>query len=403
MEEINHRGQIRQSVGAAVSSSRLRGCLVNTRCRRGNGLQLRTVELMIVLLFISFIAIAVLSSYLPRQITSEKSSNGSLHFDLSVPPVDKQPSITTLDINPASVVPNVLLVGAQKAGTSAVADWLFLAHNFCKAKTFRNEPNWFDKEVHFFDKKERFKHGAKFYKRRFNHCKSSDFSMDATPNYALHAIRIGNFYRELFPSLCNNCSMKTALDGRVQGLKVMMILREPISRELSWYNHKMFNMKHNSTRNLLQANHSFDEYVDEELLLKPTRFSKAGECSGALCRSLYSKLIPQWLEVIPRDQMLLLSYQELKNDPVTFMTRIEGFLGLAPHKPNEMLKRVNCKSYAEKTSLSSCRSQIKLADVFQPFNADLYALLAQNPGPPMEQSPFPEFELEGCKEDEEIS
>ena len=48
--------------------------------------------------------------------------------------------------------------------------------------------------------------------------------------------------------------------------------------------------------------------------------------------------------------------------------------------------------------IRSCPSQNKLADIFQPSNKDLYAKLAQNPGPPMEQRPFPEFEVAACRD-----
>ncbi|KAL3795418.1 hypothetical protein ACHAW5_006992 [Stephanodiscus triporus] len=301
--------------------------------------------------------------------------------------------------NPVTV-PNVLLVGAQKAGTTAVASWLFSAHKFCKAQTFDNEPRWYDKEVHFFNNhNKRFERGAEFYARRFAHCDMSDMVMDATPNYATHAIRIGNFYRQLPPNLHSNQSTASSHEGRLQSLKVMMILREPVSRELSKYNH----MKDNEVNGgdtwgvALTFNRSFDEYINAELLNQTkTRISRSGQCVGALCFSLYSELLKQWFEIINRDQMLLLSYQELKSDPTTFMERIEKFLGLPPHKANATLKSSNVKSFAGKSSLPSCWSRDKLADIFQPFNKELYALLEQRPGPPMEQRPFPEFQIAEC-------
>ena len=419
MEDEKYRGQNPPTVTANVlSSSHLR--MVNTRRRRGNGLQFMTIQLMTVLQLFSFIVIVVLSSYL-SQNDSRRSHNasGGGSFDFVAPLVaEKDPSIVrsssdlvatvptarTQSNNPASVVlPNVFLAGAQKAGTSAVVDWLVSAHDVCKAQTFDDEPSWFAKEVHFFNNDERFKHGAEFYTKRFQHCNSSDFAMDATPAYALHAMRVGNFYRQLLPSLCSkNCSMGISLDGRVQGLKVMMILREPVARELSWYNHQKSEGIFYALKKA-NSNYSFDEYVDKVILGRPTRFSKEnGQCSGALCRSLYSKLIPQWLDVIPRNHMLILSHQELKHDPGTFMKRIEDFLGLPPHKQNETLRIVNDKPYSEKISLPSCQSKNKLAGIFQPYNEDLYALLAQNPGPPMEQRPFPEFDAAKCNEDEGI-
>jgi len=33
-----------------------------------------------------------------------------------------------------------------------------------------------------------------------------------------------------------------------------------------------------------------------------------------------------------------------------------------------------------------------------PYNENLYALLAQNPGSPMDQNPFPEFEVAACRD-----
>jgi hypothetical protein len=226
----------------------------------------------------------------------------------------------------------------------------------------------------------------------------SDMVMDATPNYATHAIRIGNFYRQLSPNLHSNHSTASSLDGHLQRLKVMMILREPVSRELSWYNHMKSYEVNGGTRWMAKTfNRSFDEYINAELLNQTkTRISRSGQCFGALCLSLYSELLKHWFGIINHDQMLLLSYQELKSDPTTFMERIEKFLGLPPHKANETFKDENVRSFAGKTSLPSCRSRDKLAGIFQPFNEELYALLEQKPGHPMEQRPFPKFEIAEC-------
>ena len=62
------------------------------------------------------------------------------------------------------------------------------------------------------------------------------------------------------------------------------------------------------------------------------------------------------------------------------------------------MSKNNVKTYRGKEMIPSCPSQNKLADIFQPSNKDLYAKLAQNPGPPMEQRPFPEFEVAACRD-----
>jgi hypothetical protein len=278
----------------------------------------------------------------------------------------------------AIIVPNVLLVGAQKAGSSTVAKWLSSLKSTCDAQTFDNEPPWYGKEVHFFDIQERFEHGKEFYARRFDHCGSSDLVIDATPNYATFATRIGDFYLQL--------RMISSANGHISNLKVMLILREPVSRELSAYNHMKFNTVTGSDVWALKRNYSsFDEYVDEEKL------SNLG---------FYSTQLRQWFRILKRDQILILSYHELKRDPTTFQRRIVDFLGLPPNSVNSKMESANFKAFTGKEAVLSCRTRNKLGMTFQPHNEDLYALLTQNPGPPMEQKPFPEFEVAACKDND---
>ena len=76
--------------------------------------------------------------------------------------------------------------------------------------------------------------------------------------------------------------------------------------------------------------------------------------------------------------------------------RIQDFLGLPPNNRKSTMKTLNTKTFPGKEALLSCQSQNKLVDIVQPHNEDMYALFTQNPGPPMEQRPFPEFEVAAC-------
>ena len=120
--------------------------------------------------------------------------------------------------HPKRLVPNVLLVGTAKAGTSTT--WTMLKDRVCHSQK---------KEIHFFDRGSQFYGEIEWYTNQFAHCASSDIILDATPGYLLHSSRIRKFYQSTWRHLST-----TALD-----LKVVLILREPVSRELSWYNHKM--------------------------------------------------------------------------------------------------------------------------------------------------------------------
>ena len=80
-------------------------------------------------------------------------------------------------------LPNFLLVGAQKAGTTATYAYLRKQEGVCGTFTDPNGDN--RKETHFFDKTSDFKLGLEHYSSKFSHCDSSKLILDATPNYML--------------------------------------------------------------------------------------------------------------------------------------------------------------------------------------------------------------------------
>jgi hypothetical protein len=119
-----------------------------------------------------------------------------------------------------------LLIGAQKAGTTAIAKWLF-ENGVCRPEVFKGELYYSKKEVQFFDQKHRYEQGLEFYAKRFQHCKSSTFATDATPNTPSFPEHMETVYR-------------AAGGDHLKNVKVIVMLREPISRELSLYNHKVY-------------------------------------------------------------------------------------------------------------------------------------------------------------------
>ena len=96
------------------------------------------------------------------------------------------------------------------------------------------------KEVHFFDDDARYQQGPAFYSRKFQHCKAergSNLVMDATPNTLLYPQRVYDTYSEV---------------GGIKALskvKLIAILRDPISREKSLYDHKKMLYRQSCTIN----------------------------------------------------------------------------------------------------------------------------------------------------------
>jgi len=262
-------------------------------------------------------------------------------------------------MKPQLALPNILFLGAQKAGSSSLANWLFEG-GICHAKSFPGEPSYFAKEAHFFDKDDRFGQGVKFYARRFQHCLESgntEFIMDATPDYLTYPERIFEFY------------FKIEADA-LSKLKLMVVLREPISRELSLCNHKIAN----------RGPMTFKQHANGVLRGEPnSRWASTGK---------YVDHIKKFLSFIRREQLLVLSYDELKTNPRKTQWRIQQFLG--KEIPGE-LATLNKVDNPNKLNEISLVSRQMLEPFFKDKNEELYEFLEAHPGPWMEQRPFPRF------------
>ena len=208
------------------------------------------------------------------------------------------------------------LIGAQKAGTSAIADWLFDYGGFIRPKIFDNEPYYYNKEVHFFDVDSRYEQGVHFYLKRFQNRRKTK-TLDATPDTLPFAQRVCDTYKAV---------------KQIDSLKIIVILREPISRELSLYNHLAFDCRnlcekertswHNQVIDEDGSILSFDNFVLNKSIPALETESGVGRSTR---HGLYAKHLSKWFEIFDRKNILVLSYDELKNIPRNYRTVLESF------------------------------------------------------------------------------
>ncbi|KAL7553670.1 hypothetical protein ACHAWF_016978 [Thalassiosira exigua] len=108
------------------------------------------------------------------------------------------------------------------AGTSTVAKWMFEG-GFRRPIVFDDEPPYYSKETHFFDIDWNFNRGLEYYKKRFEDDGTGAPSLDATPDTITFARRVYDTY-------------KLAGCNQLHAVKIIVILRDPVARELSFYN-----------------------------------------------------------------------------------------------------------------------------------------------------------------------
>ena len=235
--------------------------------------------------------------------------------------------------------------------------------------------------MHYFDQDERYRQGPTFYARRFEHCRAEGgdaFVLDATPNTLLHPERVYRTYRQA---------------GGAEALskvKLIVVLRDPVSRELSAYHHKKAEYVLHPQSDAWygdivlpdsDAVMPFEEYAERVL---------AGQLSDRDWKNTgrYIDHLHQWMSYFDRRQLLVLHYAELKVAPRAAQRRIREFLGA--QLPGDLMEK-SAPEGEDQDRRATPTARKVLDPFFEEKNVELYKFLEERPGPFMEQHPFPNF------------
>lgn len=100
--------------------------------------------------------------------------------------------------------------------------------------------------------------------------------------------------------------------------RIIIVLRDPVERAFSHYKHLLRDGRETV---------SFEEAID----LETSRMAKGWEFSWHLTRmGLYSEQIQRYLDCFPRDQLYIVTLEDIKKDLATVIDDITDFLGLTP-------------------------------------------------------------------------
>lgn len=252
------------------------------------------------------------------------------------------------------LLPDFLIIGAQKSGTTSLYHYLSL-HPYVHRAT--------RKEVHFFDL--HFHRGIGWYRAHFPSSQHAFFSRrvlrrpfitgEATPYYIFHP-HVARRVHEALP-----------------GAKLIVLLRNPVDRAYSQYMRQV-----RAGREQLpfeEAIQREQERIGPELqrMLEDEAYnSRAHRWYSYVSRGLYADQLQVWLDLFPRSSILVESSEGLAANPGAAMARVFEFLGLPAVAPGEFRRR-NAGSY--KPMAPATREY--LADLFRPHNERLYRLIGR--------------------------
>lgn len=176
---------------------------------------------------------------------------------------------------------NFIGIGAQKAGTT----WLY--RNLSKTSNIVFPAG---KEVHFWDI--HYGQGVEWYRSQFINLPPSAIGGDITPAYAILPIEK---IQEVFVSFPD--------------LRILYLLRNPVER--AWSSALMALMRAEMTINEASDQWFIDHFNSQ----------------GSKLRGDYMQCIKNWLSVYPEENMLILLYDDISNEPSYVMQKVLSHIG----------------------------------------------------------------------------
>ena len=204
-------------------------------------------------------------------------------------------------------LPDFLVIGAQKAGTTALYAYLRWHPGI-------TGPSW--KEVSFFDR--HWWRGEAWYRGQFPLRPRGRLVGEASPSYLFHPLAPERA-RVLVPLA-----------------RLVAVLRDPVDRAYSQYHHEVaLGREALSFEEALAAEEGRTSGEVERLIADPRAFSRAWWDHTYAARGLYAQQLERWLAVFPREQLLVVTTDELGERPAETYAAILAFLGAAPHQLEE--------------------------------------------------------------------
>ena len=241
---------------------------------------------------------------------------------------------------PARRLPDVLIIGAQKSGTTSLYNYL------CQHPRIHGSST---KEVRYFD--DHFDRGERWYRKHFP-IRRDGLTLEATPNYIFH--------RDAFHRIAS----------LLPEAKLIAVLREPVARAYSQY--RMFRRWNPGRRG--HEPRSFEEAVRADLEVIRNEDTILGGDSDRdryrpyVRRSLYAPQVRRYIKVYG-ENMLVIPSQNLFTNTKNTMREVFNFLGYSPI--NIQGSTYNRGDYKSKR----IPLEKSLKSFFSPYNSELYDIL----------------------------
>jgi Sulfotransferase domain len=256
----------------------------------------------------------------------------------------------------ARPLPDFLIIGAQKAGTTALYAYL-------RKHPAITGPPW--KEVSFFDR--HYARGDAWYRGNF----PNKVYLRAVRSRTGAEPRVG----EASPSYLFHPLAPERVARLVPDVRLIALVRNPVDRALSHYNHELALGRESLP--FEQALEQEDARMEGELerMRDPRYFSHAWWNFTYLSRGRYAEQLERWLAHFPRERLLVFPSEDLLERPGETYGKVLEFIGAPPYEL-ESYPRIFTREYEGMDP----HTRGRLNEYFAEPNRHLYELLGRDLG-----------------------
>jgi hypothetical protein len=276
--------------------------------------------------------------------------------------IGRNPLVRRATGRAARILPSFIVIGAQRAGTTSLFDYL-CRHPDVAPPTPPKKEVWWWKELHFFDY--RFWRGLDWYRSCFPLALSRTLARrrghdlvtgEATPSYIVHP------------------AVPERIASTLPDVRLIALLRDPIERAYS--HHQLMVRTGREDLSFEDALAAEDERLAGEvdrMLADPRYRSTEFRDHTYVMRGLYADQLERWFAHVPREQMLVIGAEDFLADPAGTYDKVLSFVGLRPWQLQQFRPR-NRASYAPIEPATRTRLEERFAEP----NARLAELLARD-------------------------
>ena len=251
-------------------------------------------------------------------------------------------------------LPDFIIIGTQKAGTTSLHAYLSQHPQFLKP---------YEKEVHFFDggldpSIDNYKKGQAWYRAHFPFRKNGSASrvFEASPLYIFNPLVPGRMFN-LLPQA-----------------RIIAILRNPTDRAISHYFHEK--QRGYESLPIMEALLEEERRLESAIRLKDYKNYSFIHHSYK-SRGHYSEQLERYLKFFPRQQVLILNSEEFFHDQHNILRQVTDFTGV---DSDFKVKDSHPRNVAKNKEQVSVEVYKYLNDYFKPHNEALYELLGKDFG-----------------------